>query len=246
MPARWRTDLDAELARAAAGTFTYRRSAAALFGLDGHGPPAAPELAVVYPRSAGRGIARLRNLTPADLVRIDGVPATCIGRTLVDLGTVDDVDLLERAVESALRHGLVSEPTLRRLASARDLHGLPRLREVLARRPLGAPATGSDAETLMVQLVRRGGLPDPERQLPQMLGAEYRLDLSWTPWRVTVEVDGRGAHGPEQFVNDRRRQNRIVLAHWLLLRFTYTDIVDSPELTLGTLVAALRQRGWPG
>ncbi|HET9690921.1 MAG TPA: DUF559 domain-containing protein, partial [Acidimicrobiales bacterium] len=170
---------------------------------------------------------------------------TAAGRTLTDLGTVAGALLVERAAESAIRLGLVTDHELRRRA------GLPRrgvgvLRSVMALRPDGAPPTGSDLETRMLQLCR-GRLPEPVRQLPvALMGASYRIDMSWPVWGVAVELDGREWHGPEVFDADRRRQNRMVVAGWVVLRFTWADVVTSPDATVRTLATVLRQRGCPG
>lgn len=47
---------------------------------------------------------------------------------------------------------------------------------------------------------------------------------------LIVEIDGWQAHGSRPaFITDRRRQNRLVNAGYLVLRFTWDDIVHSPE-----------------
>jgi len=43
---------------------------------------------------------------------------------------------------------------------------------------------------------------------------------------VVVEIDGWVAHsGKQSFVDDRRRQNRLVRAGYTVLRFTWWDLI---------------------
>ena len=53
-----------------------------------------------------------------------------------------------------------------------------------------------------------------------------------------MEIDGRSVHGPDALGPDLRRQNRIQLAGWLILRFTYEDVVRYPDETLATICSA--------
>ncbi len=120
---------------------------------------------------------------------------------------------------------------------------------MLRDRPAGTPPTESDAETIFVQLVRSIGLPDPARQVATSLGRRrYRLDFAWPALRLAVEIDGAAVHGPDQLSADLRRQNQIVLDGWLLLRFTWHDLVANPVAVERDLRQAWQARtvigGW--
>jgi very-short-patch-repair endonuclease len=55
---------------------------------------------------------------------------------------------------------------------------------------------------------------------------------------VIVEVDGERAHaGRVAFVRDRQRQNALIAAGYLVLRFTWWDITEHPQ----TEVASIRR-----
>lgn len=247
---RWRHELDRALAETSPHAFAFRRSAACLWGLDGFTPGATgftghPEVAVAYPRTGRVAVPRLKHLQPADLAAIDGVAVTAVHRLLADLGTLRDADLLERAVECALRHELIDEVAVRALAAQRAVRGVPTLRVVVQRRPLSAPPTESDLETLTLQLCRNGGVPVPDRQVRCVPGRLWRSDLAWPLWRVALEADGRASHGPERFTSDRRRQNETLLGGWMVLRFTWDDVTKAPARTLDVIRRALRSRGCP-
>jgi very-short-patch-repair endonuclease len=235
--------------------FAFRRTAAAIWGLsDCGGGGASPESTLVEIGVARNrhlrvspSLHRVRYLVAGDITRREGLRITTPLRTLTDLATLRDPALLERCVESALRLRLVADSELRRVEWVLARAGGPTWRTVVDRRPVGAPATESDAETAFVQLCRRFGLPEPTRQLEVVLGRRHRLDFAWIDERVAVEVDGRAVHGPDMLGADLRRQNRIVLAGWLILRFTYEDLVRFPADTAQQVGRALALGGtWAG
>jgi very-short-patch-repair endonuclease len=210
------------------------RAAAWVYGLDAI-PDLEPEFAVphgVWRR--GPFDHQRRRIDDVQIVEIDGVLVTSVGQTLVDLCAVVDPDIVERAAESALRLALVDELALRDFANlwASYRRGSPGLRDVLDRRPIGAPPTGSDLETCYLQVLRRGGLRAPERQWP-VLDQDGSLvatcDFGFPPSRFVVETDGLETHKTrEQQQYDTNRQNRINDAGYELRRFTYTDVLKRP------------------
>jgi very-short-patch-repair endonuclease len=119
--------------------------------------------------------------------------------------------------------------------------GAPVLRAVLDRRPVGAPATESDAETRFLQLCRRGGIEEPVRQHQLVVGGQrVRLDFAWPRPRVAAEIDGAATHAGDGLGPDLRRQNRIVLGEWIIVRFTWEDVVRFPDYALSVVRGALR------
>ena len=97
---------------------------------------------------------------------------------------------------------------------------------------------GSDAETRFLQLSRAAGLSDPERQLRLLLGGRWvLLDFGWRRIKLAVEIDGAEVHARADSLGaDLRRQNRIVLDGWHILRFTWEDVVRYPAETTATLL----------
>ncbi|MBV9412640.1 MAG: hypothetical protein JO148_13660 [Acidimicrobiia bacterium] len=171
-----------------------------------------------------------------DVVEIQGLLVASVPQTLVDLCAVLHPDIVERAAESALRMQLVSELELREFANRTAFYrrGVPDLREVLSRRPLGAPPTGSDLETQCLQVFRRGGIREPVRQFPVIdLDGEVVAiaDFGFPPKLFVAETDGLETHGKtrEQQQYDLNRQNRILDAGYTLRRFTYGDVTQRPR-----------------
>jgi very-short-patch-repair endonuclease len=223
--------------------FAFRRTAAALWGLDGV-PPGTVELAIVGGRPISPAFVRVRPILLHERACVDGFPVTSATRTLLDLGQVAGAEVLERALEAALRLGLTSVETLKtEIGNGIPRKGTASLKRLLETRPVGLPATESDAETLFLQLARRAGLPEPVRQfyVPTSEG-RFRVDFAWPERRLAVEVDGGAAHAsPEALTRDLRRQNRLLLvlapAGWLLLRFSWADVAIPPfaQQTIGKL-----------
>ena len=59
----------------------------------------------------------------------------------------------------------------------------------------------------------------------------------WKDRRLIVELDGFAAHsGRRAMRSDRRRDRRLQLEGWTVLRFTYEDVTETP----GDVVAELR------
>ena len=150
--------------------------------------------------------------------------------TLRDLTRAIDEDHVERAIESVLRYRLLGEA---------DLRAEPFLHKIVRRRPLGAPPTGSELETRMIQLLRDVDVPEPARQHPV---GSYFLDLAFPEVGLFIELDGRASHEqPTALLSDRHRQNSVVwLGEWTPLRYTWRDVVEHPLQTARSVEHAYR------
>jgi very-short-patch-repair endonuclease len=74
-------------------------------------------------------------------------------------------------------------------------------------------------------------------------GRRIRVDLGERGIRLAVEAEGYEHHAaPPQFAADCRRYNELVAAGWLVLRFTYQDIVLDPAGVVATTRAVRSQR----
>lgn len=232
------------------GGVASHRSAAHLLGLI-DSPPARPEI-VVGPTGNTRVpflVHRSGDLSKRDTTSVNGVPATNATRTLLDLGSVVTVDVLETALERALRSRATNlDRLLRRFfeLAARGRPGTASLRSLLVERdPSLAPAE-SDLETLLSKILRRGGVPAPVRQFEVLVaGQRFRLDAAYPELMIFIEGDGFGVHSMRgSFERDRSRQNLLVVAGWLPLRFTWRRLCRSPESVVSEVRAArlLRQQ----
>lgn len=73
-------------------------------------------------------------------------------------------------------------------------------------------------------------------------GREYFLDIAFESIRLAIEIDGRAFHsGASPFETDRLRQNAMVLDRWVILRFTYRQLVEDPDYVVRTTLAGIAQ-----
>ena len=164
-----------------------------------------------------------------DVRRKDAIPVTSPTRIVLDLARTPH---LERALREARLRGLVSPAELLDRSTGR--RGARRLRALLVEEPR---RTRSEAERLLLRVVRRAGLPLPRTNL-RIRGHE--VDAVWPAQRVIVEVDGYAFHGDrEAFERDRRRDQDLVAAGYRVLRTTWRQLSDEPEAFAIRLVAAL-------
>jgi len=239
-----------QAATLATGGPASHRSAAHLFGLI-DSPPSRPEITIDATGSVRAPfiLHRSGDLLSRDRTSVNGVATTNATRTLIDLGSVVRSDTLETALERAL---LARVTTLDRLLrrffelAAKGRPGIAAMRALLVERDPTLAAAESDLETLLFKILRDGGLPAPMRQFEVMVaGHIFRLDAAYPQLMIFIEGDGFGVHSSRgSFERDRSRQNLLVVAGWLPLRFTWQMLCRSPGGVVAEVLAAriLRQR----
>lgn len=117
--------------------------------------------------------------------------------------------------------------------------GNGRLRDLQRRTASGAL---SEAERRVHQLLRKADIGgwEANARVSDGEGLIGVVDLLFREARVVVEIDGRRVHeGEDRFVQDRRRQNRLVNAGYRVLRFTWADVMDRPGDLLFEINTAL-------
>lgn len=190
---------------------------------------------------------RIGDLRDRDVVTVDSIPATSATRTLLDLGTCTDAAELRRLIDRARRLRLTHPQALvARFMSfgQQGRRGAAVLREVLTELDRDLALVESDLETMLLGIIVEAGLPMPVMQHEvRVAGRRYRLDAAYPEHLIAIEGDGFEFHsGREQFERDRARQNDLVLAGWVVLRFSWRQIVREPEWVTGQIAAALRRR----
>ncbi len=90
-------------------------------------------------------------------------------------------------------------------------------------------------------MLRDRGLPEPVRQLRVVVGGRrFRLDLAYVEQRLAIESDGFAVHGTRhEFERDRERQNLLVLDGWRILRFTWRQVCEQPDVVADVVRSAL-------
>jgi len=228
------------------GAALSHRSAAALWGLR---PDNRASSDVTSRGRAGRRrsgvVAHLgRGLMPVDVTVVDGIPCTSLARTLLDLAEVVDRRGLERAIDRAeVLRLLDMRPVDDVIARANGRRGVALLRSVLGEHDPGSTITESELEELLLAICRTAGLPTPEVNVwVPVPGEQFKVDSLWRRERLIVETDGRDVHTTRRaFERDRERDQRLMLAGWRVVRFTWRQLTREPERVAATLRALLAQ-----
>ena len=209
---------------------------------------------VISPRRAGRRRAGIdahtsSTLLARDIEPVDGIPCTTVARTLLDLAAV----LPRRAVERAFDQAEVLEVLDARqiadvLARAGGHQGAGMLRAILREHSPGSTLTRNDLEEAFLAICQAAKLPRPEVNVWIALKPTgYEADFLWREWGLIAEVDGGTSHGTSRsFVHDRRRDQRLMLAGFRVVRFPWQQVFDEPasvETTVRDLLyASIRPR----
>ena len=164
-----------------------------------------------------------------------GIPTTSAARLLIDLAPrLDDVPL-RRLMSRAQSMRLTNLRQLsRQLDRAAGRFGRARFARVLAMRP---PATRSELEDRVYDLVLAGGLPEPDVNVPLHLdGRRIIPDLRWPAYHLVVEADGARWHDTPQARADDAERQAILEAHGeRVLRVTWEQATAGAAQTLGRI-----------
>ena len=182
---------------------------------------------------------RSSTLHPADITTINGIPCTTVARTLVDLGDVVSRREVEQAVNQAEVLRLFDGKAVNEaLARAGPRRGAGILRVVLAsyKQPT---LTEKELEERFLALCRRTSLPSPavNAWIACDDGVSYKADFLWRTEKLIAETDGRDVHTTRKaFEHDRLRDQRLTLAGYTVVRFTWRQVAGQP----GSVAEALR------
>lgn len=172
-----------------------------------------------------RGEVRLR----------EGLRITSPERTLHDLAQTLDQDDLDRTVNEALVLGLTTPSKLRSyLARSSRRQGVKQLEHALRH---DHAVSKSELQRAMLALVRRVKLPLPQTEV---MVEGHLVDFLWADERLIVETDGHSPHGtPRRFETDRARDAHLIACGYRVLRFTWRQLTNEPEIVAARLAAAL-------
>lgn len=148
---------------------------------------------------------RTRDLTPQDVMVIDGVRVTTPLRTALDLGCcLRRREAFAAMVLLAALHGLTESDLERSLGRYRRRRGVIQLRSLVG---LVDPRIESAREAWVFLAIADAGLPLPEPQVWIEIDGvpTYRLDFAYRRARVVVEYDGEEAHEGREAEDEERR-----------------------------------------
>jgi hypothetical protein len=192
------------------------------------------------------------SLRPADRTKVRGIPCTSVARTLLDLAAVVSPRELRNAVTQAEVERVFDLTAVREvLGRSRRRRGVARLRRAIAEHDPRDERARGELERRFLALCRQADLPLPEVNVPLTVGdTQLEADFLWRSARLIVEADGRYSHlTVTAFEKDRRRDQRLRLAGWEVIRCTWRQVLDDPEElghTLRVLLSNVRGPPLPG
>lgn len=225
------------------GAALSHRSAAALRGVR---RSSQTRVDVISPTRAGRkrkgvNVHRATNLRPQDVEPVDGIPATTLARTFLDLAEVISERALQKALEQADRLDLLDARSLQEQAARNPArHGARRLTRALDLYDPRLTRTRNDLERDFVTACRGAVLPEPEINAALELapGEWIQPDFLWREQRIIVETDGWDTHGTRAaFERDRRRDQRTLVLGYRTIRSTWRQLAHAPHEVIQTVRA---------
>jgi hypothetical protein len=178
---------------------------------------------------------------------IRGIPVTRVHRLLVDLGAVLPDALVSSALEQLIASRRLTASSARAFLdhlARRGRDGVGTLRRVLDERALGDQVSDSGLEERAAKLCRDAGIELPLFQFWVELGGSWRrLDFCYPDRKIAIEIDGYEAHSSRSaFEDDRVRGNDLEVEGWLVLHFTWHQIVHRPAYVAAVIRRALASR----
>jgi very-short-patch-repair endonuclease len=186
----------------------------------------------------------VRAIDPQDATIVDGIPATTLARTYLDMAVLLSHGRLIDLLEASQRQNKLDVSAIDAvIARNSGRHGIRPLRRAVAELDDDAPLLQSPREREFRDLVRAHSLPAPQYNV--YVEGEL-VDAVWFDHRLIVEVDGWGFHRSKRsFAADRRRDRMLVRAGWRVVRFTGDDVHDRPDAVAAEVSELLRDGPWP-
>jgi very-short-patch-repair endonuclease len=199
----------------------------------------------VVGRNAGQSrpglvIHNVARLDHHDTREHQGLPITAPARTLLDLTpSLSDRELEQRFDEALVTRIMRRGEVRAMLGRHPGRAGSPRL-AALAHEDRSTAWTRSDTERRLLALVRKACLPMPE--VNTRFG-RFELDFFWREARLAVETDGYAFHSSRrQLERDHRRDLELQAAGVMIVRFSWRQVRDEPEMVVAQIAALLARR----
>jgi len=203
-------------------------------------------------RSGGRR-SRLLHLHAAafaedEVVVVDGIPATSVARTVVDMARSTPFEPAVVLTDASLRHGLTRAELVEAVERAAHRHGNAAARRVVSFADGRSESVGESRSRVALL---RAGLPAPTLQWEVisptglLLG---RVDFGWPEFRTVGEFDGRVKYGrllrageePGDAVFEEKRREDLIRDEALRVVRWVWDELDRFDVVAARLRRAFR------
>lgn len=169
------------------------------------------------------------------------VRITSLLRTVVDCSRILPFGESLAVADAALASGRLSQDQLLAATTAMRGYGCPNARRTAE---AATHLAASILESMLRALLIDAGIEGFEAQVLVTHGTfRARVDLGHRRARLALEAEGFEFHGSRRdFAADCHRYDELVAAGWLVLRFTYEQVVGDPAWVVATVRAALARR----
>jgi very-short-patch-repair endonuclease len=192
------------------------------------------------PSRKGLVIHHASRLDRRDTRQHKGLPVTAPARTILDLTP----SLTHRQLEQLFDEALVTRRMRRSEVRAMlerypGRSGTKRL-AALADEDRATAWTRANTERRLLALLRKAHLPAPE--VNTQFGP-FELDFFWREARLAVETDGYAFHSSRRRLErDHQRDLELQAAGVMIVRFSWRQVRDEPELVVAQIAALLARR----
>ena len=241
----WLARVATGLLAAGPAAVASHQTAIALHGIERLLRPAVPHVLIedtTLLRTDKAVVHRTRRRDDVDVTTAMGLRCTTGARTCIDLARTLPVQELVALVDDVIAARKSSRTLLYQRAS--DLRaGRPALSMILSvTHPEADGEFWSWLERAFGRIVKSTGLPAPvfNAELPRVTGVF--VDAFWPEAPLVVELDGLRFHTTaSQQRKDQARANRISLAGYPVLRYSWQDVTGEPGRVAREIARALRE-----
>ncbi len=179
-----------------------------------------------------------------------GLTVTSVARTAIDVSRGASFERALIAIDHARRRGVPLRELYDARYAASGLRGIAVLDDALRECD---PLAESPLESLSRGVMLRAGVSRPrlQEQVQGRSGEWYRVDFLWPQFRVIGEADGLGkysgsdsvfdpAQAQRAFAREKRREDDLRAAGFMVVRWTWHQLVQAPSQVMSELRARLR------
>lgn len=234
-PGSWLRDVMAAVLSGGSDTAASHRTAAALWECPGFPQDIVEVTSLRALRRRGVTTHRTTRLDRAEIRRRESIAVTDPERTLINLGAVVDRDSVEVALDYFLAKRLT---TLERIDDRLEKlngpgwRGTKKVRALVDMREPHDGCGESPLETKLFQVLRKGRIPLPERQVVIRDGNRFvgRVDFAYPQIRLIVEAQSYKHHSSRKaWTRDVMRRRELHLLGWRVLEVTWHDVTIGRE-----------------
>jgi len=184
---------------------------------------------------AGVRVIRCRDMKSGHVEDWGGLSVTTVARTAFDLASELSRRHLAVIVDEALasrRTTLDELDDVLRDVARKGKPGVRAMRSVLEARTQ-SDQRQTKLEKIGLQILTSGGLPPFEVEYPIPWRPDRRYDVAFVAAQLAIEWDSFRWHSQESvFQSDRERDREAIEHGWHVLRFTWKDVTENPDMVL--------------